>query len=263
MNSIGPDPHCLHLQTQSFLSWSVACCCPLLLHQAQIAAAQNGGNVVTTEPLGNGQYYVYANPLPFMSGPASYPSSTAGGPAITGTITNVPSASDSYQNLYNNSFDGQAAQSTATGLGVTALLTGGSAIGAYGPQLLAGAEDAFAAYQAAQAGYSLTTAAATGAAVSGVTYTASAGAGAAYNYLSTGANFSSSFDQKFSLAGLAAASTVGAYTNIFSTSMFNLAGIPNSFSNILTLPGAVIRVNGLALGQAAGKAAQGAVNQSQ
>jgi len=29
------------------------------------------------------------------------------------------------------------------------------------------------------------------------------------------------------------------------------------------LPGAVIRVNGLALGQAAGKAAQGAVNQSQ
>jgi filamentous hemagglutinin len=127
---------------------------------------------------------------------------------------------------------------------------------------MAGASDALAAYKAAQAGYSLTTAAATGAAVSGGTYTAAAAATAFVNYLNTGQTFTSSFDQKFSFAGLAAASTVGAYNSMFGTLMFSWAGIPNGLSNLFSVPGAVIRLNGFFLGQAAGKAAQGAVNQS-
>ncbi|MDN7180722.1 hypothetical protein M0D69_22525 [Caballeronia sp. SEWSISQ10-4 2] len=148
------------------------------------------------------------------------------------------------------------------GLGLTAGLTGGLGIAAYGPELLAGISDAFAAYKAAQAGYSLTTAAMTGAAVSGGSYTAAAAANATYNYFNTGQSFTSSFEQKFSLAGLAAASTVGAYNSMFGTSMFSWAGIPNSIANITTVPGLVIRLNGIALGQVAGKAAQAAVNQS-
>jgi hypothetical protein len=51
--------------------------------QAQIQAAQAGGNVVTMKPLGNGQYFTYANPLSGMAGPENFPFSYANGPQIT------------------------------------------------------------------------------------------------------------------------------------------------------------------------------------
>jgi filamentous hemagglutinin len=141
-------------------------------------------------------------------------------------------------------------------------MTGGLAVAAYGSEILAGASEAFAAYKAAQAGYSLTAAAATGAAMSGGSYTLGAVVSAISDAPTAGQSFSGGFDQKFSLAGLAAASTVGAYNSIFGTSMLSWAGIPNSLSNILTISGAVIRLNNIVLGQVVGRAAQGAVNQS-
>lgn len=151
---------------------------------------------------------------------------------------------------------------TALGLGIAAVMTGGLAGAAYGTEILASASDAFAVYKAAQAGYSLTTATASGAAISGGGYTLGAVVSAYFNSGNNGQSFASSFDQKFSLTGLAAASTVGAYNSIFGTSMFSWAGISNSASNIFTVPGLVIRLNGFFLGQFAGRAAQGAVNQS-
>ncbi len=51
--------------------------------QVQIQAAQAGGNVVTMKPLGNGQYFTYANPLSGMAGPENFPFSYANGPQIT------------------------------------------------------------------------------------------------------------------------------------------------------------------------------------
>lgn len=98
--------------------------------------------------------------------------------------------------------------------------------------------------------------------VSGGSYTATAAANATYKYFQTGQAFRDTFDQKFSTTGLAAASTVGALNGMFGTSMFNWAGIPDSFANISTVPGMVIRLNGIFLGQAGGRAAQAAVNQS-
>jgi filamentous hemagglutinin len=137
------------------------------------------------------------------------------------------------------------------------------------PELVAGAsagvsyaQDLLAAYKAAQAGYSFTSAAATGAAASGTLYTGSAAAGAYMDYRN-GGDYSNSFDQRFSYAGLATAATFGVYSNIFTAQMFNWAGVPNSIQNVSTIPGLVIRGVKLALGQTAGKAAQAAVKSSE
>lgn len=153
----------------------------------------------------------------------------------------------------------------ATGLAIA----GGLVTAGLGPEIVSGAatavsygQDLLAAYKAAQAGYSLATAALTGGAVSSGIYTAAAAASAFANYYQSGENFGSSFSQRFSVAGGGAAATVGAFNSMFATSMFSWAGIPNGISNALTLPGFVIRANSLALGQAGGKAAQGAVQQS-
>ncbi|WP_232441530.1 filamentous hemagglutinin N-terminal domain-containing protein [Burkholderia ubonensis] len=48
--------------------------------QAQMAAAQAGGNLVYRKSLGDGSYYTYANPLQAMNGPESFPSSAVTGP---------------------------------------------------------------------------------------------------------------------------------------------------------------------------------------
>ncbi|MEK2605624.1 hemagglutinin repeat-containing protein [Burkholderia arboris] len=145
------------------------------------------------------------------------------------------------------------------------VIVGGLATAGLAPEIITGgsaglsyAQDLFAAYKAAQAGYSLTTAAATGAAVSGATYTGGAAAGAGLATLK-GNNFYDSFNQNFSLAGLATATTFGAYNSMFTTSMLSWAGIPNSIMNITTISGVVIRGVGLALSQTAGKAAQAIV----
>jgi filamentous hemagglutinin len=95
--------------------------------------------------------------------------------------------------------------------------------------------EAIAAYKAAQAAYSLTTA-----------------AGAYSNYRNNEADFVNNFDQRFSYAGLAAAATVGAYTNMFVTSMLQWTGVRNSIQRLTTIPGTVIQGNNMAIGQAAG-----------
>jgi hypothetical protein len=51
------------------------------------------------------------------------------------------------------------------------------------------------------------------------------------------------FDQRFSLAGPAAASTIGAYNSMLDTSMFGWTGSPNSLVNLPTVPDFVIRTN--------------------
>ncbi|MBH9685258.1 hemagglutinin repeat-containing protein [Burkholderia cepacia] len=141
------------------------------------------------------------------------------------------------------------------------VIAGGLVTAGLGPELIAGAssgvvyaQDLLAAYKAAQAGYSLTTAAATGAVATGSIYTGVAGAGALADQYLNGTPLGEGFEQRFSVAGLAAASTFGAYNGMFTTSMFGWAGIPNSITNFATIPGAVIRGIGLALGQTAGRA---------
>jgi filamentous hemagglutinin len=51
--------------------------------QAQIQAAQAGGNLVYTQSLGGGLNYTYANPLQFATGPESFPSTSVTGPQLT------------------------------------------------------------------------------------------------------------------------------------------------------------------------------------
>ena len=53
--------------------------------------------------------------------------------------------------------------------------------------------------------------------------------------------------------------TVGAVNSMFATQMFQWANVPNALSNVVTPEGAVICLNTIVTGQAAGKAAQGAV----
>jgi filamentous hemagglutinin len=51
--------------------------------QAQIQAAQAGGNLVYTPSAGGGAGFTYANPLQFATGPENFPFSYASGPQIT------------------------------------------------------------------------------------------------------------------------------------------------------------------------------------
>ena len=151
----------------------------------------------------------------------------------------------------------------AAGLAVA----GGLVTAGLGPEIVAGgtaavsyAKDLYAAYKAAQAAYSLTTAAITGSGTAAGVYTGVAVGAATVDAMVHGASFGDSFNQRFSPVGLATAVTVGAYSKIFTTSMFQWAGIPNSIQNITTIPGIVIRGNQLAIGQTAGKAAQAIAN---
>ena len=122
---------------------------------------------------------------------------------------------------------------------------------------------AWTGYRSASAAYSLVVGAGTGAAIGGGLYTGGAAVGA-FNesLLGSGKDFGSGFSQRFSYSGLGAAMTVGAVTGMYGTTMFRLAGVPNEFGNVVTLPGALIRVNGIAMGQGAGRAVQAVVNPS-
>lgn len=86
------------------------------------------------------------------------------------------------------------------------VVAGGTAAGLAAAALVG--PEALAAYKAAQAGYSLTTAALTGAGVSGSAYLGSI---AAKSYLDASniQDFLTSFNQQFSPVGLSAAATVG------------------------------------------------------
>lgn len=119
---------------------------------------------------------------------------------------------------------------------------------------------AVAAYQQASAGYSLIAASGTGAVISGATYSGGAALGAYADVFSgRSTDLETAFAQRFSYSGLATATTVGAATGVYGTAMFQWAGVPNTLSNLKTLPGAIIRLNSMVLGQSAGRAAQGAV----
>lgn len=125
------------------------------------------------------------------------------------------------------------------------VITGGLALaGAGSVVVITGAVDAWTAYRAASAAYSQGAALGTGMAVGGASYTGGAVGSAFYDRVfGSGQAISTGFDQRFSYPGLTAATTVGGLTGMYSTAMFGWAGIPNSFTNWLTIPGAVIRIN--------------------
>eukprot|EP01022_Parablepharisma_sp_SALTPOND_P000586 TRINITY_DN1031_c0_g1_i2.p1 TRINITY_DN1031_c0_g1~~TRINITY_DN1031_c0_g1_i2.p1 ORF type:complete len:2482 (+),score=739.97 TRINITY_DN1031_c0_g1_i2:3125-10570(+) len=150
----------------------------------------------------------------------------------------------------------------ALGLGTAAVLTGGIGFAGIGTQaIVGGVVDAWTAYRAANAAYWMGTALGTGATVGGASYTGSAAIGAWIDQkFGSGQAFSAGFDQRFSYLGLTAATTVGGLTGMYNTAMFGWAGVPNSFGNWLTVPGAIVRINSTAMGQAGGRAAQAAAN---
>src|SRR5450830_129242 len=151
----------------------------------------------------------------------------------------------------------------ALGLAAAGAITGGVTLAGAGTGVvIAGMVDAWSAYKAASAAYSMGAALGTGAAASGGVYTLGAAANAAYDQYRNTQNFSDGFNQRFSYPGLGAAMTIGGLTGTYSTAMFSWAGVPNAISNWATLPGFVIRTNSTVLGNVAGQAAQGAVKQS-
>ena len=152
----------------------------------------------------------------------------------------------------------------ALGLGTAAVLSGGIAFAGVGTgAIIGGAMDAWAAYRAANAAYSMGTALGTGAVVGGASYTAAAAFNAWVDQnFGTGQPFLTGFDQRFSYLGLTAATAVSGLTGMYSTAMFSWAGVPNAFANWATIPGAIIRINSTAMGQAGGRAAQAASNQN-
>ncbi|ORC47560.1 filamentous hemagglutinin [Burkholderia sp. A27] len=160
---------------------------------------------------------------------------------------------------YKQVLQAQGELSQAVNQNAMGVVAVGGATAALAAAAIAGPE-ALAAYKAAQAGYSLYTAALTGGAVSAGAYTFTGAAAAAIAKFQ-GGDAGTAFDQHFSLLGLGAATTVGAMNGIFGASMFKWAEIPNKLTNVITIPGAVIRLNGMVQGQAAGKAAQAAINQ--
>ncbi|PUA18089.1 hypothetical protein C7W93_19890 [Glaciimonas sp. PCH181] len=112
---------------------------------------------------------------------------------------------------------------------------------------------------AAAAAYSAGAALGTGAVVGGAFYT---GGAALSSVFDKNTSFGNAFDQRFSYPGLAAAMTVGGLTGMYSTAMFSWARVPNSITNLATLPGFIIRVNSGVAGKVAGNAAQAVVNSS-
>jgi filamentous hemagglutinin len=141
--------------------------------------------------------------------------------------------------------------------GGTALAVGAT------PAVAAWGQEAWAAYQVATQGYSLGAAATSGALGSGAAYTLQNAVGAGLDASRNDISFAQSFDQRFSYLGLTGSMAIGAVGGVFQTQMFQWTGIPNSFSNWITVEGAVIRINKTAVGVAAGKATQGAIQQSQ
>ncbi|QAU23748.1 hypothetical protein EO087_06930 [Dyella sp. M7H15-1] len=127
------------------------------------------------------------------------------------------------------------------------------------PATLAWGQEAWAAYQVATQGYSLGAAAGTGAVASGVTYTLGISYGARQDSRYGQISFGTAFNQRFSYLGLGTSMAVGAVNSMVATQMFQWANVPNAWSNVTSPAGAVIRINTMATGKAAGMAAQGAV----
>ena len=121
---------------------------------------------------------------------------------------------------------------------------GGAALAvAAAPATLAWGQEAWAAYQVATQSYSLGSAVGTGALVSGATYTGGATTGAFIDWRYNGANFGAAFDQRFSPYGLVGTMIIGAAGGAYQTSMFQAANVANTWKNIFTVEGAMIRGN--------------------
>ncbi|MGS0742578.1 hypothetical protein ACVBEF_12185 [Glaciimonas sp. GG7] len=150
------------------------------------------------------------------------------------------------------------------GLAVAGAVTGGLTIAGTGTgAVIASATDVYAAYKAAMAGYSTGAALRTGVATGGgASYTGMAAGGAVYDKVTQGQNIAEGLDQQFSISGLATAMTVGGLTSMYGTAMFGWAGVPNSITNWVTVPGFIIRANSGVFGSVAGQAVQGAVKSS-
>jgi filamentous hemagglutinin len=209
-----------------------------------VDAAANQGRGVIGSPMNDSvaTQFISANAGDlFKATPAEYNSPFLNGNA-NGTLTPEQAALPG------------AVANPALGLGIAAgLVTAGTGTAAV--------IDAYTAYKAATAAYSMGAALGTGMAIGGASYTGSAALSAAYDQrFGTGQDFSTGFDQRFSYPGLAASMVVGGYTSAYSTAMFGWAGIPNALSNWATVSGAVIRTNSAVFGTFAGQTAQGAVN---
>jgi filamentous hemagglutinin len=139
---------------------------------------------------------------------------------------------------------------------------GTAAAVAAAPATLAWGKEAWAAYQAATQGYSLTAGIGTGAVASGITYTGSAALGAFGDSRSTEVGFGAAFDRRFSFAGLGGTMLIGAMGGAYQTSMFQAANVANTWKNIFVIEGAVIRGNQILMTMPAKKAVQAATQES-
>jgi len=170
--------------------------------------------------------------------------------------TNNPSASDIAAAVNRDqSIRQQAGNATLAAAGIAGAISV--------PGVLVAGADAYAAYKAASAAYSMGTALGTGMVVGGASYTGGALGSEVYDrFYGTQQPIGAGFDQRFSYPGLAAATTIGGLTGMYGTAMFGWAGVPNTFKNWVTLPGFVIRVNSGVFGKVTGSATQGAINSS-
>ncbi|GAB2568074.1 hypothetical protein [Dyella jejuensis] len=146
-------------------------------------------------------------------------------------------------------------------IGVAAAEAGTAVAIASAPAVAAWGQEAWAAYRIAAQGYSLGAAAGTGAVVSGATYTGGAAIGAGSDWYSNGSNFSSAFDQRFSIYALIGTMGIGALGGVYQTAMFQGANVANAMSNLKTTEGVVIRVNQMMMSTSAKKAIQAATRE--
>ncbi|MBF8176528.1 hemagglutinin repeat-containing protein [Herminiimonas contaminans] len=172
----------------------------------------------------------------------------ANSPDVSLGLNMQPIGPSDLNKAYANAFQYQQALSLQDGL----YLAGSGYVGG---KLAASTLDMWNAYRAASAAYSSGAALGTGVTVGGVSYTASAAFNALYDErFGSGQPFGVGFDQRFSYGGLGTSAAIGGLTGLYGTAMFGWAGVPNSITNVMTLPGAIIRINSALLGKTAGEA---------
>lgn len=125
-----------------------------------------------------------------------------------------------------------------------------------------GGQEAWAAYQVATQGYSLTAAMGSGSVFSGVTYTGLAATGAVADRYIHGTDLSTAFNNRWSPMGLIGTMGIGAVGGAYQTAMFQAANVANTWKNFYTIEGAVIRGNQMLMTIPAKKAVQAAAQQT-
>jgi filamentous hemagglutinin len=130
------------------------------------------------------------------------------------------------------------------------------------PATLAWGQEAWAAYQVATQGYSLTAAMGSGAVFSGVTYTGLAATGAVADRYIHGTDLGTAFNNRWSPMRLIGTMGIGAVGGAYQTAMFQAANVANTWKNFYTIEGAVIRGNQMLMTIPAKKAVQAAAQQT-